>query len=263
MAAREKMLRLTLPFYPERVLKVLKTVKKIHGPRTEVLKFLEKEWYTRMAETYFNYCKYWDLITIEHELCKLTPLGDTILQLYEARAWNLVSELIYYAFVNSKEFATLRIIVRRLFEHLERYGAFEFTNEEIPSRFVSELRGRHDISDLTSVFWKAKILRRERRGRKLVYLVDYYSPTLGSFALSLFHYLKSRKLRPPHSIMGFEEFRAFWFLSMDHFIEYLRRCRARGWISYQEYADINQFHFNINSLTELTRHIIQAEVRRE
>ena len=260
MKVKEKILRFTLPFRPKKILRVLKTVKDIGASRSEVLKSLKDEWYTRMAETYLSYCKHWDMITITSSSCELTPFGEVIFQLHEAGIGKSVDELIYYAFASSKEFVTLGIIVQSLFDRLERYGPFEFMNADIPSRFVPEFEGRHDISDLTRVFWKANMLGRDRKGGSIVYLVEYRSPMLTSFVLSLLHYVNSRNLRQPYSITGFDKFRAFWFVSMDQFVKYLRRCRAQGWISYQEYADINQFHFNIPDMMELAKHIIQGTV---
>lgn len=255
-----KMLRFTLPFRPKRILKVLQTVNDTNASRIEVLKSLKNEWYTRMAETYLSYCKYWDMVTITPTSCDLTPFGEIMFQLHKAKIGNSVDELMYYAFASSKEFITLGIIVQSLFDRLERYGPFEFMNADILSRFVPKFQGRHDISDLTSVFWKARIFERRRKEGKLVYLVDYHSPMLTSFVLSLLHYVNSKNLRPPHSTRGFDKFRAYWYISMNQFVKYLRRCRAKGVVSYQEYADVNQFHFNISDLVELGKRIIQKGV---
>lgn len=253
-------LKLTLPFYPERVLKVLKAITESKGSKNQVMRNLEDGgWYTRMAQTYFNYCKHWQLSTVSDEKCGLTPLGKSVLHLTNSGLNDMATELIYYGFASSKEFDTLGIIVKKLFSRLEKYGPFRSTNRDISSRFVPEFKERRDISDLTNIFHRVKLFERERQKGKLVYYVNHYDPKIGSFSISLFHYIRTNQLNPPHNIDAFNEFRAYWFVSKSNFIKYLRRFRAIGLISYQEYADVNQFQFIIKDISKLTKRVIKLK----
>jgi hypothetical protein len=255
-----KELRLSLPFYTERVLKILQTVQKGKMQQQDVITSLEKSegWYIRKAQTYFRYCVHWGLLNSNKE-CEITLLGQAIVLLNNAKLDDIVKEVIYYSFVSSKSFDALGILVQNLFNRLETSGAFNFTNADVPS-IIPRFKGRHDISDLVNILSRIKILKGEREKGKLVYSLSYHNPSLGAFALSLLHYILVNQLLPPHNVKRFDTFRSYWFISRESFTHYLRRCRATGWISYQEYADINQFQFNLNDIIRLTEDMLNRKV---
>jgi len=256
----KKSLELSLPFYPERIFKVLQTVKEGKTQQQDIIASLEKRegWYIRKAQTYFRYCTHWQLIN-SNEQCELTSLGQAIALLNNSNLYDIANEMIYYSFAGSKSFNALGILVKNLFDRLETSGQFSFTNADIPS-IIPQFKGRHDISDLVNILNRVKILKRQREKGKLAYSASYYNPSLASFALSLLHVILTNQLSPPHNVNGFDTFRSYWFMSKPSFIQYLRRCRAVGWLSYQEYADINQFQFNLNDVIELTQDILNRKL---
>jgi len=257
--SERRLLKFILPFRLDRILKVLKATQDVALQRKDILKVLENEgMYTRMAETYFYYCIHWGLIAHINDRYRNTPLGEAILRFSQSKLEKSASELLYYSFASSKQLAILGVIVNSLFGHLEMHGPFSFTNADIGQRFATEFKGRSDISDSTSVFHKVGILRRENLSGRHNYMVDYYSPTLSSFTVSLMHYVQQNQLKPPHNVNIFDCFRAYWFLSKDSFVKYLRQCRAMNWLSYQEFAGINQFEFGVESIPELTERVLKS-----
>jgi len=249
-------LRLSLPFYPERILRVLQAITHGKTKQQDVIANLEKSegWYIRKAQTYFRYCVHWRLLNSNEE-CEITELGQAIVLLSNAELNDVVNEMIYYSFASSKTFDALGVLVQSLFERLETSGQFDFTNADVPS-IISKFKGRHDISDIVNILSRVKILKRERKNGKLVYSVSYFNPSPSSFALSLLHHILVGQLPPPHNVNRFDTFRSYWFISRESFTRYLRRCRANRWVSYQEYADINQFQFNLNDIIKLTGQIL-------
>jgi len=255
----KKMLKITLPFHAKKILQVMRLVRDGRKKSYEILKKLEEiGWPPRMAQTYFSYCRHWGLILAKD--CELTSLGKSIVRIDNAKLTDMASELVYYGCVSSKSFLTLGLLTQRLFKHLEKNGTFEFTVDEIPSHFLSEWKDRSGISDLVNVFHRVSILKRERRGGKWVYLVDYHEPSLGSFSISLLNYVQNKQESgPPYNIKEFDEFKAYWFMSNESFIKFLTQCRANGWISYQKYADVNQFQFYINDSAVLTEAVTKMK----
>jgi len=253
-------LRLSLPFYPERILRVLHTTQEGKMKQQEVIASLEKSegWYIRKAQTYFRYCVHWGLLNSNEE-CEISALGQAIVLLNNAELGNIVNEMIYYSFASSRKFDALGILVRNLFNRLETSGQFDFTSADVPS-IIPKFRGRHDISDLVNILSRIRILKRKRKKGRLVYSVSYYSPTLCGFAVSLLHYIHVNQIPVPHSIKRFDAFRSYWFISKEDFVQYLRRCRAIGLVSYQEYAEINQFQFTLNEITKLTEYVLDRKV---
>lgn len=255
---QKKMLSLPLPFRPDRVMKIVDAVNLGKQTRDELLQSVleNSSWYARMAETYLQYSKQWGLADIGPDVCRLTSLGEAVLLLHRDGFQNLATGLIYYGCASSTSFTTVGTVAKALFKRLEEHGPFTFTNADLSSRFVPELEGRSDLSNLSKTFERAGILQGERHGGKLTYRTDYYEPPVGSFAISLLHHIQILALVPPHGVQRFDKFRVWWLLSKDSFMKGLRQCRANDWVSYQEFADINQFQFRLQDLVQLTKDII-------